>query len=156
MKSVLLVLLFAVPVLAQEGTWVKQCVNGRCQMVWQPSAYVSPPGFHRHMASDGTVIEHADSNAGKVAPHLVELVYKKYNGPVAPTAFATDGPPVSEAYLTTHQKMPQTAEPPLAAVPMSETFYAARFPRAMAFVAKQPVRTLAKRLLRPLFFFRCR
>jgi hypothetical protein len=48
--------------------------------------YKSPPGYHRHVMADGSVIEHHDSNYGDPVAHagVVGRNWPKYNGPVAP------------------------------------------------------------------------
>lgn len=47
--------------------------------------YKSPPGYHRHVKIDGTVIEHHDSNLGDPVAHSgIVRPWPKYNGPIAP------------------------------------------------------------------------
>lgn len=50
--------------------------------------YVSPPGYHRHVMVDGTIIEHADYNYGDPVAHagVAGSNWPKYYGPLAPTA----------------------------------------------------------------------
>jgi hypothetical protein len=51
------------------------------------SPYVSPPGYHRHIFSDGTVIEHSDDSKNDIAAHTRngETQWSKYSGPLPPT-----------------------------------------------------------------------
>lgn len=53
--------------------------------------YTSPPGYHRHVLIDGTVIEHGDWNYGDPVAHsgVAGAGWPKYFGPVAPGAVAT-------------------------------------------------------------------
>jgi hypothetical protein len=49
--------------------------------------YQSPPGFHRHVRIDGTVIEHHDSNLGDPRAHQgIASPWPKYWGPLPPAA----------------------------------------------------------------------
>lgn len=57
------------------------------QPVTPAPAYQSPPGFHRHRFSDGTIIEHRDNtNEPGAHTHNGETVLEKYNGPLPPSA----------------------------------------------------------------------
>lgn len=56
--------------------------------------YVDRPGYHRHILTDGTVIEHHDSNYGSASAHAGVMswggmTWPKYRGPVAPGMLAT-------------------------------------------------------------------
>lgn len=49
--------------------------------------YNSPPGYHRHVMVDGSIIEHHDSNYGDPVAHagVAGRNWPKYYGPQAPT-----------------------------------------------------------------------
>lgn len=49
--------------------------------------YTSPPGYHRHVLTNGTIIEHHDSNFGDPVAHsgVAGAGWPKYYGPLSPT-----------------------------------------------------------------------
>lgn len=70
------------------------CPNGCCQTPAAVSAaapYSSPPGYHRHVMEDGSIMEHEDNNIGDPVAHtgVVGIGWPKYYGPEAPGQVAT-------------------------------------------------------------------
>ncbi len=68
---------------------VRRLVNRTATAARNVASYVSPPGFHRHVLTDGTVIEHHDSNFGSAAAHVGVTswggsTWTKYTGTAAP------------------------------------------------------------------------
>lgn len=50
------------------------------------TAYVSPAGYHRHMTTDGRIIEHSDHLINDPVAHKdVAWPWLKYTGPLPPT-----------------------------------------------------------------------
>jgi len=63
------------------------CPNGMCPMpVAIVSPYSSPRGYHRHVMTDGSIIEHHDSNYGDPVAHrgVAGRGWPKYFGTAAP------------------------------------------------------------------------
>lgn len=57
------------------------------QVITRSAPYSSPPGYHRHVLVDGSIIEHHDSNFGDPIAHagVAGRNWPKYYGPEPPT-----------------------------------------------------------------------
>lgn len=147
MKFMLPLILFAAASVARADHYETRCVNGVCRLVLvrdQPA-----PGYHRHLTANG-VVEHHDSNHGNLAAHTFggQVVWQKYYGPMAVAADLPKPAPVVPPKAKVEvqaQKLPATACPSVAYVPVSESFHLRA--KIKTAVNAQPLRSFVSRLL---------